>query len=108
MIRYDRLRDLIEAKKVDKTKLPLLLYLNAETKYLISPKNITKYLFRHPYYLKHIASYETPWNKRANCYIESHFGFKLLISASKEIAAGEELILEQKTYDNLVYNYSSL
>lgn len=108
MIRYDKLRALIEGKVVDKSRLPLLLYLNAETKYLLSPKNITRYLFGHPGYRLNIGKYEGEWKQQSNCYIESHFGFKLLVTASRDIAAGEELVLEQRSYDNLVYHYNSL
>jgi len=69
--------------------LPLLLYLNAETKYLLSPKNITKYLFNNPYYRKNIGQYDNEWSKRGNCHIESHYGFKLFVTASRDIAPGE-------------------
>lgn len=104
VIGYGKLKELIETKTVEKSKLPLLLYLNAEKKYLMSPKNITKYLFSNPCYKLNIGAYSGPWAQKANCYIENHFGFKLLVTASRDIEAGEELVLEQKNYDNLVYN----
>jgi hypothetical protein len=82
------LRSLIEKGTVEKERLPLLLYLNAETKYLLSPKNITKYLFCNPCYRKNIGLYDGEWARRGNCYIENHYGFKLLVTASRDIQAG--------------------
>lgn len=69
VIGQDKLRALLNEKIIEKTKLPLLLYLNAELKFLLSPKNITKYLFTHPQYERQREQYEGDWSKRGNCHI---------------------------------------
>jgi hypothetical protein len=98
VISYGRLRQAVEEGRVERRRLPLLLYLNFDQQLLLSPKNIAKYLFTAPRPL--------PLAPAGNCYIENHFGSKLLVTASRDIAAGEELVLEEKSHSQSVYCYS--
>lgn len=43
---------------------------------------------------------------KGNCYIENHFGSKLLAIAGRDIQIGEELVLEQESYKRTVYHYN--
>jgi len=69
IIKYDTLRRIIEEKIVNQARLPLLLYLNWESKYLLSPKNISKYLFTHPFYSKNAGKYGEETLLKGNCYV---------------------------------------
>ena len=85
-------------------KLPTLLYLSPEKRWLISPKNITKYLFTNPLYKFRLGQSLIGGPEAVdNCYIERHFDSKLLVVASRNISIGEELVLDQKSYDNFVF-----
>jgi hypothetical protein len=99
IISYERLRRVVAEGRVDCQRLPTLLYLNHEQQLLISPKNITKYLFTRP---RSPTPLEHP---PPNSYLENHFGSKLLVIASRDIAAGEELLLEQQSQSNAVYRF---
>ena len=89
MITFDKLMGLISNKVVDSNKLPTLLYLNPQQKYLLSPKNITKYLFNNPLYVFRIGQhFEGNSEGQDNCYIERHYDSKLLITASRNISPG--------------------
>jgi hypothetical protein len=48
IISYKKLLELVNTGTVQAEKLPTLLYLNHQSQLVISPKNITKYLFDHP------------------------------------------------------------
>lgn len=48
IIRYTRLRQVVEQGLVDRMRLPVLLYLNHQSQLLLSPKNHTRYLFTAP------------------------------------------------------------
>jgi hypothetical protein len=48
IISYKKLLELVNKGTVQAEKLPTLLYLNHQSQLVISPKNITKYLFDHP------------------------------------------------------------
>lgn len=61
VISYSKLRRVVEEGKVEVRRLPTLLYLNHQHQFLLSPKNITKYLFTAP------RSAITP--AASNCYI---------------------------------------
>jgi hypothetical protein len=67
VIGYDKLMGLLEKGIVKRDSLPLLLYLNSDHKYLLSPKNITRFLFNHPLHRQHIGNYQPPWAQQANC-----------------------------------------
>ena len=70
VINFDKLKDLINKKQVEKDKLPTLLFLSPEQKYLLSPKNITKYLFSSPLYSFRLRqSLEVSCEGQDNCYI---------------------------------------
>jgi hypothetical protein len=62
VIRYENLKRVVQEGKVKVNRLPLLLYLNLEKGYLLSPKNIGRYLFQHPL----LQDKESP---QGNCYI---------------------------------------
>jgi hypothetical protein len=96
IISYSRLRRLVQEGRVESARLPPLLYLNYEQQLLLSPKNIAKYLFT-----PHSLPSQSP-----NCYIENHFGSKLLVTASRDIAAGEELVLERESLSRTLYCFS--
>lgn len=100
IISYPRLLRLVQEGKVETARLPTLLYLNFEQQLLLSPKNIAKYLFT--------AQQSSPSSQSPNCYIESHFGSKLLVTASRDIAAGEELVLERDSLSRTVYSFNPL
>ena len=102
VISYGKLRRLVEDKIVALDKLPLLLYLNHHIQLLLSPKNVAKYLFTNPNYTR---SQAFPPGL-ANCYLENHFGSKLLAVASRDILPGEELLLELSSIQRTVYQYS--
>jgi len=82
IISYGRLKQVITDGLVPLQRLPVLLYLNHEEKLLLSPKNIGKYLFTAP-------RSSPPPIQAQNCYIENHFGSKLLLIANRDIAIGE-------------------
>jgi hypothetical protein len=67
---------------------------------LLSPKNIGKYLFSAP------RSSEPPVQTQ-NCYIENHFGSKLLVIASRDIGIGEELVLTEQSFSAGVYRFDA-
>ena len=70
VINFDKLKDLINKKQVEKDKLPTLLFLSPEQKYLLSTKNITKYLFSSPLYSFRLRqSLEVSCEGQDNCYI---------------------------------------
>jgi len=48
IIGYKKLLELVNTSIVQVEKLPTLLYLNHQNQLLLSPKNISKYLFDHP------------------------------------------------------------
>jgi hypothetical protein len=89
IIKYDTLRKLIEDKIVNQARLPMLLYLNWESKYLLSPKNIGKYLFTHPLYTKNTGQYGEDALLKGNVYLENHYGSKLFVLAGRDISEGE-------------------
>jgi hypothetical protein len=100
IISYPRLLRLVQEGKVERAKLPTLLYLNFEQQLLLSPKNIAKYLFTAPH--------PSPSSPSPNCYIENHFGSKLLVTASRDIAVGEEIILERDSLSRTIYSFNPL
>lgn len=81
---------LLQEKTVQKDQLPLLLSLGPDSGLLISPKNITKYLFNR----KRMSSKQ---EESSNCYIEAHFGHKLFICGSRSVGEGEELVVDQQS-----------
>lgn len=100
IISYPRLLRLVQEGKVESARLPTLLYLNFEQQLLLSPKNVAKYLFTTP---QPALSSQSP-----NCYIENHFGSKLLVTASRDIETGEELILERDSLSRTLYSFNPL
>jgi len=58
LIRESKVEQLVANKEVDPKELPSLLYLQSDEKYLLRPKNITKYIFSHPLYLSSLKQHE--------------------------------------------------